>query len=232
MKSLIRKAILLLLILVGLVSILWFGFFRTKSPSMSKYPIRGIDISHYQTIIDWDKLSKEKISFIYIKATEGATRLDDKFKAHWINATKHNFRVGAYHFYIPNKSGKDQAANFIKNVPNLRNNLPPVIDLEFNINNKSKKTKDQLINEISDFIKEVESHYDKTVIIYTNISFYNYFIKSNFKNCKLWISDKEEKPRVDNDKWLIWQYTHHGRINGFNGYVDLNVLNGTLKDLE
>jgi lysozyme len=229
---LIRKAVLLLLILAGLVSLLWFGLFHTNNPSLSKYPIRGIDISHYQTNIDWDKLKKEKISFIYIKATEGATKLDDKFKAHWIEATKHNYHVGAYHYYIPNRSGKDQAANFINNVPNLINNLPPVIDLEFSIINKSNKTKKQLISEISDFINEVESHYNKTIIIYTNISFYNYFIKENFKNCKLWISDKAEKPRVDHDKWLIWQYTHHGRIKGFNGYVDLNVLNGTLKDLK
>jgi lysozyme len=219
--------------LATIVAVFQFaGVIDFTHPTLPKYPIKGIDISHYQTDIDWVKLKKGDISFIYIKATEGATRVDDKFKTHWINATKNNYKVGAYHFYVPNKNGKDQAANFIKNVPNLRNNLPPVIDLEFSINNKSFKSKELLISEINDFINEIESHYNKNVIIYTNISFYNYFIKDNFHNCKLWISDKAVKPRVDNDKWIIWQYTHHGQIKGIKGYVDLNVLNGNLKDLK
>ena len=48
------------------------------------YEIHGVDISHYQGEIDWDKLRDAMIEgyplrFIMIKATEGSTKLDDKF---------------------------------------------------------------------------------------------------------------------------------------------------------
>ena len=33
----------------------------------------GIDVSHHQRDIDWQTVSKEKILFVYIKATEGKT---------------------------------------------------------------------------------------------------------------------------------------------------------------
>ena len=50
-----------------------------------EYEIHGIDISHYQGNIDWDKLrnhgfiGNHPVRFIMIKATEGSTKLDDKF---------------------------------------------------------------------------------------------------------------------------------------------------------
>ena len=53
----------------------------------SRYPkgfeIHGIDISHYQGNIDWDKLQGGMISgcplrFVIIKSTEGASRMDNR----------------------------------------------------------------------------------------------------------------------------------------------------------
>jgi hypothetical protein len=32
-------------------------------------------------------------------------------------------------------------------------------------------------------------------------------------------------------KWMFWQYSDKGRINGINARVDLNVFNGSLEDL-
>jgi lysozyme len=210
---------------------LYFGIIRTNNPSIRDYPIKGIDISHYQNNINWKKLRTEKINFIYIKATEGASLIDDKFKANWANALNNKYKVGAYHFYIPNRNGKDQAANFIKNVPDLRKALPPVLDLEFDVVNKSKKSRSQLISEIDDFLDVIELHYQHTPIIYTNVRFYNYFIKGNFDGYKIWIRDTRTKPRLSKNIWIIWQYTNRGRFNGIKGYVDVNVINGTMDDL-
>ena len=48
------------------------------------YEVHGIDISHYQGIIDWDKLLHNKeakfpIHFIFMKATEGGDYGDETF---------------------------------------------------------------------------------------------------------------------------------------------------------
>lgn len=57
------------------------------------YEIHGVDISHYQGEIDWDKLRDAMIEgyplrFIMIKATEGSTKLDDKFVDNFIKLAK------------------------------------------------------------------------------------------------------------------------------------------------
>ena len=61
-------SIIILLILFAFYT----GLLQFNYPSKKEYPIRGIDISHYQGNIDWSELSKENISFVFIKATEGA----------------------------------------------------------------------------------------------------------------------------------------------------------------
>ena len=50
-----------------------------------KYKIHGIDISHHNAKVDWDRLKKSRsakvgIDFVFIKATEGATHLDTQFE--------------------------------------------------------------------------------------------------------------------------------------------------------
>lgn len=81
------------------------------------YSIRGIDISHHQGEINWDKLSqasmgKEPISFIFIKGTEGTSLLDENFNDNFYQAREHGFLRGVYHFFLPEKSAKEQAEFF------------------------------------------------------------------------------------------------------------------------
>ena len=39
---------------------------------------QGIDVSHYQGHINWEEVAQDKtISFVYVKATEGASLVDD-----------------------------------------------------------------------------------------------------------------------------------------------------------
>ena len=60
------------------------------------YEIRGIDISHYQGKINWQHLQnamieKCPIRFIMIKATEGSTKLDERFNENFRNAREFGF---------------------------------------------------------------------------------------------------------------------------------------------
>ena len=69
------------------------------------YEIHGIDISHHQGDIDWEELrdkgliNETPIRFIMIKATEGATTVDENFKENFYQAREYGFTRGAYHFY-------------------------------------------------------------------------------------------------------------------------------------
>ncbi len=54
-----------------LAASLYNGLIHINNPSKQKYPIRGVDVSSYQGVIDWNVLSRQNIDFAYIKATEG-----------------------------------------------------------------------------------------------------------------------------------------------------------------
>ena len=71
-----------------------------------KYAVHGIDVSHHNAKINWDKLKDSRteevgIDFVYIKATEGATHLDKEFQRNWKEARRIGMKRGAYHFYNP-----------------------------------------------------------------------------------------------------------------------------------
>ena len=68
------------------------------------YEIHGIDISHYQGTIEWDKLRHARIEgcplrFIIIKSTEGSSILDENFNDYFYNAREYGFVRGAYPFW-------------------------------------------------------------------------------------------------------------------------------------
>lgn len=60
----------------------------------------GVDVSSYQANIDMNKLKEQNIKFIYIKATEGSKKQDDKFTENWENAKNTELLSGAYLVFI------------------------------------------------------------------------------------------------------------------------------------
>lgn len=41
--------------------------------------MRGIDVSHHQGDIDWQRVAADDVAFAIIKATEGGDHIDDAF---------------------------------------------------------------------------------------------------------------------------------------------------------
>ena len=42
--------------------------------------IHGIDLSHYQGTVFWETIGETKMAYVYLKATEGGTNIDDRYK--------------------------------------------------------------------------------------------------------------------------------------------------------
>lgn len=231
-KQKVKLILISLGILLAIALIYPFNFIQPNSPDKFRYPVRGIDISRYQTHIDWKKLALEDISFIYIKATEGVTRQDRMFENHWKNAVANKYHVGAYHFYLVCRSAEAQADNFIKHVPYRSDALPPVIDLEYEGSCWNKSIAKDKINEIDIFLRKLEKYYRKTPIIYTNETIHNKLVKgTKLERYPVWITSLNKAPHLNDDKWLIWQYTFKGKVKGIKGHTDLNVFNGSLREL-
>jgi lysozyme len=155
-------SLILLVLLSGLTSaLLYTGVIHINNPSRSKYPVRGVDVSHHQGEVDWDKLSKEDISFAFIKATEGSKYKDEQFDRNWSKAAATDLRIGAYHFFSLDSPGADQAENFCNTVGAVKDMLPPVVDVEpyGNYQDPGQLDKEKMLAELSDFLVGVESYY-------------------------------------------------------------------------
>jgi lysozyme len=100
-----------------------------KEDGMAKY-IRGIDVAHWEPEIDWAKVRAQEIRFAFIKATQAANYVDDRFLSHWTGAKQAGILRGAYHFIDPRVDGRLQAEHFLRTVKFEPGDLPPVLDLE------------------------------------------------------------------------------------------------------
>lgn len=197
-----------------------------------QYAVHGTDVSKYQRDIDWAKARDSGVSFAFIKATEGADRVDDKFRQNWLGTSSAGVPRGAYHFYYFCKSASEQAAWYIRNVPRDRFSLPPVLDMEWNPDSPSCKLrpKPEVVRaEMKTFLQIVERHYGKKPIIYTSIDFFDDNGLSGFQGYPYWLRSVAGHPtsRYGDHPFRFWQYTGTGVIPGIRGNADINVFNGT-----
>jgi lysozyme len=145
------------LVLACLVAAGCFLYFRPFSPDRGRYPVRGIDVSHHQGLIDWQRVAADDVAFAVIKATEGGDHVDDAFALNLREARAAGLAVGAYHFFTFCRPGADQARNFISIVPRNQPLLPPVVDIEFGGNCPQRPSPEQLNAELSAFLAPVEA---------------------------------------------------------------------------
>ncbi len=192
------------------------------------YPIHGIDVSHYQSDIDWTEVKQMQIKnvavgFCFIKATEGVNKTDANFRRNWYDARQNRITVGAYHFFHPECSGKYQALNFAANVRLEKGDLPPVLDVE----QANPNDLPGFQRNVQDWLTLIEKKYHTKPILYTNADFYARNLGQKFDDYPLWVAHYlvKDKPRV-NRKWDFWQHHETGHVNGIDRYVDFNVFNG------
>jgi lysozyme len=184
--------------------------------------IWGIDVSHHQNNIKWEKLKEQKPHFIFLKASEGASRLDCKYIENYKAAKKLGIWVGSYHFFTYKSTGKDQAKNFLSIAKRKNGDLPLVLDAEFARKMPAKRL---VSNELVTFVNIVYERTGRYPMIYCDYDYYLLYLKDRLKGkCKLWIVDYKNKP---NCKWTFWQTTNKFKIEGVRGCVDFNLFNGS-----
>lgn len=199
-----------------------------EAPDVSPYPLRGADVSMWQEAIDWDALGKAGLSFVFVKATEGARIVDAGFARNWAGARKAGLLRGAYHYWDFCGSGAAQAAHVVAVVPRDDEALPLTVDLE-DSRPCRLPSREAFQKSFTVFLSRVEAFYGKKPLLYVNASIYERYLSGGGDHgLRLWISDPHHAaPAMPGSAaWTFWQYSFKGTLPGVGGPVDLDAFNG------
>lgn len=206
--------------------------------------VPGIDVSYWQTGIDWPKVRASGQRFAFIKATEGESYTDPTFEDNWRGAKSVGLLRGAYCFFHPNQDPKKQADRFIGVLREVgeQGELPCALDLE----TSDGVAKDKIIANAKAWLDQLEPIIGRKPIIYSGVS----FLETNFseagggppawtKDYAFWLGwfpsqyTVEMSPLMPRgwSRWVFWQYNSKGTVDGINVAVNLNLFNGALDSL-
>jgi len=225
----------LLFIFLGLLGCLVFLNRRpvrkkdTRDPwALAKnYDVRGLDLSHWNGRVLYDRL--DSLDFVFLKVSEGDSRVDGTFRQHYEAFRARDIPVGAYHFFRFDVDGKDQALHFLRQLDGRHLQLPLVIDVEQHGNRAIEREK--VRNRLRAFIQELKKHTAQQPIIYTNGDGYRDFIEKDFDSHTLWLSSTNTwRPALMD--CTFWQFNIDADLMAITHRVDLNVFRGSRQEWE
>lgn len=192
---------------------------------MSKY---GIDVSRYQSIINWDKV-KPQIDFAIIQigwiGNHDNHTVDLQFERNYKECKRLGIPIGAYIYnYAVSSQNVELAMSWIKKQLSGKTfEMPIYIDMEDNT--LINLGKDRLTKLSLTFCKEIEN-LGFLAGVYANRNWFdNYLNKLEIKNkYNTWIAHYTNAVDKYKGEYDMWQASSKGKINGIYGNVDINYL--------
>jgi GH25 family lysozyme M1 (1,4-beta-N-acetylmuramidase) len=204
----------------------------TKTTVVKVVPaeIKGIDVSHYQGDIDWEKVKNAGVKFAMIKAggSDDGLYQDNYFEQNYTNAVENGLAVGAYYYgcAITENEAIAEAQHCLSILKNRSIGLYVAYDVE--TDRQAGAGKDQLTKSIIAFCDTIKKAGYKPMV-YANVNFFTNFIdiaKLRTMGYDIWVAhygvdayDSIAFPA------RIWQSSSSGQIDGITkNTVDLDTL--------
>lgn len=204
-------------------------------------PLEGIDVSSHQAAIDWPRVARAGIAFVYVKATEGVGFVDRRAAAHVAGARAAGLEVGAYHYLRVREGAQDaeaQARAFLVQHRALGCTLRPALDVETQGNEGRPYA--AYLEAVRAFVRVIEAELGRPPILYTYPGFWagssTLRGATDLVECPLWIAHYTAKGPTIPKPWTkatLWQYAAGagviGHVDGVVGAVDRNRLFGGIE---
>ncbi len=212
------------------------------TPARAQEYTLGIDVSHHQGSINWQRVADSGHVFAFHKATEGATFTDNTYARNRAAAGDASIPFGAYHFARPDGGSKEaaradaigEAEHFLSVAQPAPGDLLPVLDLEAT----GGLPQARLITWTQAWLDEIEASLDVKALIYSGPNFWQTnmgdtttFAQQGFP---LWIAHytSASAPRTpaqnwNGEGWAFWQWTSCARIPGISGCADEDRFEGS-----
>lgn len=202
----------------------------------------GVDVSHHNvddrgSAIDWVSVLAAGYTFVFVKASDGATYQDPEFGDNVRGARNAGLSVGAYHFLRPGSDADAQAQNFLSHILAIGGmsmlDFGIAVDVEdpddapgswYTISQDDRKQK------VLNWMAAVQPSVTANPYIYCIPSWFTENIGNDaeFGQYPLWMAAPSGQPPLEGTSWAdyaIWQYNQHGSVAGIgNKSVDLDQL--------
>lgn len=186
----------------------------------------GIDISHWQGVINWKKVASTGVSFAIIKAggSDAGFYADKTFERNYAEATAAGLDVGCYYFIGPKmltkKDAEADAERFYQIIKGKKFGMPIYLDLETSSpKDRAKATKAAIY-----FCEYLEKKGYWVGIYASDVSGFRDRVDwEQLRRFTLWVARYGRQPQVVKG-WDVWQYTSTGRVNGISGNVDMDYM--------
>lgn len=193
----------------------------------------GIDVSHYQGDIDWQKVKAAGIEFVFVRlgyrgyGQDGVLKMDTNFEKNMEGARAAGLDVGVYFFaQAVNETEAVEEAEFVlEHLMEYDLQMPVVYDPESVVHEEARTdnvTGEQFTKNTKVFCETIEkSGYD--AMVYCNMTWQAFKLDLEvLEEYPIWYADYEEYPQTPYH-FEIWQYSNEGTVDGIQGNVDLNI---------
>lgn len=183
-----------------------------------------VDVSEFQQNIDFNKMKNDGIKAVIIRAGYGreVSQKDSMFESHYRNAKSAGLKVGAYWYSYADSinDAEKEAKAFMAVVKGKSFDFPVYYDLEDSSQiGLGKSTLTAIAERFCDTLKR--NNYKAGV--YANLNWFNNYLNYNRLKGKysVWLAQYNDRAELDCD---IWQNSSSGRVNGYNGRLDTNIV--------
>jgi lysozyme len=192
-------------------------------------PLLGIDVSHWQGEIHWQKAKAAGLDFCFIKATQGVDILDPKFKGNWCESGNVGLLRGVYHFYEYTRDPIKQADFLLETTGSDPGEIGFVLDAEA----MQARPPVTYSEDLRRFCEHIEQNSGNRPIIYMAFAFWSSVCPAATwaRRYRLWIANYNyTAPKVPLP-WAplsitFWQFTDRGPgpVYGMQSkQVDMNI---------
>lgn len=188
---------------------------------------KGIDVSRWQGVINWDAVKAAGVEFVIIRAGYGNDEPyqdDPQFERNYSECKRLNIPCGIYLYsYATSKAdAQSEAAHALRLMKNKTFELPCFYDLE-------DKTVAALGNgnilEIAKTFCEIVGAVVPAGIYANKYWRLNKLTDEFYNTVPFWLAHYTSETDYNGNKYA-WQYSDSGHVNGINGAVDMNYLYG------
>lgn len=189
--------------------------------------VKGIDISEFQSNVNYEKVKNDGIRFVIIRCGYGMndkSQDDVEFMNHIKECERLNIPFGIYLMSYANtlEKAKSEAEHILRLAKGHNPSLGLWYDVEDN-NTSGKVSKETLKNIINTFCNTVKNAGYK-VGIYASLNWLDKKIDKQIKeDYPIWVAQYNNECQYDGE-YVLWQYTSSGKVNGISGRVDMNYL--------